>query len=709
MHSYKWFLRSFLLTTVVLALVLTYSTHTNSYAQDSNSAQIIRVNTDKFPEIEIVVSILDTSGRPLPGLTSKDFSAFEDDKGLTLKSVTSITEENIPLSIVLVIDTSRSMVGFPLDSAKLAASNFIDQVRDIDELSLITFNSTAIEVQAPTKDKTALKDKVKNLKATGQTALYDAIAQAVKTAQTGTAQRRAIVLLTDGAEYGNLSKTGRNEAYQLADKAGIPIFAIGLGFGVDEPYLSAVAKNTGGAYYRSPKPEDLAKVYTGIGTLLRSLYVLTFDTSSPADGSTHQIRVEAKGGSAQFSARYPAPIPVIKFGDFDSTTPMQKPTTVTPQIAADNKITGYDYQIDGKSVAKADGDVKPLTIDPMTLTPGKHNLKLAVTDDKGHIGEGAVDFQVAGLPPEFTIDGLKNGETLNTNRAVTLTVGASQTPVSTAAFDIDGVVISTLQQAPYTAAIDVLSLAPGNHKLTVQLKNTDATGTRTVDFVIPPGPRQSATANALRQATIHAQETLAAMPTNTPVPTHTATSKSTFTPIPSTNTVVPTSTSTQLSTKIPPTVTSTPVSSTNTPPPSDTPLPKASNTPIVAVVVSTDTPFPSSTPLPSATNSPVPPTVTSTPVPPSNTPLPTNTATVPPPTATNTALPTNTATPPPSFTPSPTSTATVTPSATPIPTLNTIVNFASSPLGVVCGGIILLLLIVLTILLGGRGNRRRTQ
>ncbi|MCC7448616.1 MAG: VWA domain-containing protein [Anaerolineae bacterium] len=696
------------------------------------------MNTSNHPRIEITVSVVDPVGRPLAGLTANDFGVFEDNKQQQIKSITSITDENIPLGIVLVMDTSRSMFGDPLAKTKAAATAFVDQVRETDELALVAFDSTVREIQPMTKDRALIKQKINGLRAQNQTALYDAIAQAVKTAQTSTAKRRVIVLLTDGNEFGRISKIGGKDAYMLADQAGIPILSIGLGFEVDRAYLQEASQRTGGSFYLSPGPQDLAKVYTNIATYLRSMYVIVIDTSLPADGTNHTIRVDfRKGndtGSTEFTARYPAPIPVIRLSGLPDT-PIDKPVTVTASVTADNNLVSSEYQIDGQSLGTAEGEPKPLTIDPIKLLPGKHTLTLLVTDDKNHVGKAAQDFEIAALPPQFTIEGLKPGETIDADRTVTINVGESQTPPGTATFDIDGAALAAPPKAPYTATIKVLSLTPGKHQLNVMLANKDSIGKQTVEFTVSPGPRLTATNNANRTATQYRAETLTAMPTNTPMPTftptftatwtpsrtptHTATHTLTYTPsatrtytpsktftstptnlptntatytpspVPSdtpSQTAVPSATNTSLPTTIAPTSTATSVPPTNTA--TSTPLPPTpttTDTPRPVVVVPTDTSVP---PTNTATSTPLPPTATNTPVPPTNTatntpvpPTSTATSTPVPPTATNTPVPpTNTATNTPV---PPTSTATSTPvpptaTNTPVPPTPTATNTATS-------------------------------
>ncbi len=724
MKPFKW------LALILILGVSALSIYTGSRAQESQQIQILSINTKNFPRIEITVSVQDASGRPVAGIQQGDFSVLEDGKPVTSTSMTSITDESIPLGIVLVIDTSRSMDEAPLAKAKAAAIAFVDKVREIDELALVSFNSTASEIQAMTKDRALIKDKINSLVSGGQTALYDAIAQAVKTAQTSTAKRRVIVLLTDGNEYGNLSKTKRDEAYQLADKTGIPVFTIGLGYDVDRTYLEEVAVKTGGAFYASPKPEDLAGVYTSIATLFRSLYVITFDTSQPSNGGTHRIRVVfnkgGKTGVAELSNRYPAPIPVVTLTGIDPNTPLDKPATATPEVIADNKLVSYDYQIDSKSVSSADGEPKPLVVNPIKLTPGPHTLVLSVRDDKGHVGQGTLDFKVAPLPPEFTIEGIKAGETISADRTVTLNVTDSQTPPRSAAFDIDGASVGTTNTSPYSVKIDVLSLTPGKHTLTVQLSNADATGKKSVDFTVSPGPRQTATASAIRLATLHAAQTLTALPTrtptptatrtptNTPSPTRTPTATSTFTPtrtLTATNTPSPTNTATNTLQPIN-TITSTPLPSrTNTTVPATA---TSTETPKAVAQLPTFTPLPTETPTPTitatATNTPIPsPTATRTPSI-TNTPQPTatrtNTATA---TITNTptASATITLTPTETDTPVPTSTATPTLTPTPTSPLGGLGNLTNNPAVLLCAGLLIIVVIILMVLTGARRSPRR--
>src|SRR5260221_8615708 len=92
--------------TLLAAPAASYSQGTAQANQDNDPVQIVRINTENHPQIEIVVGALGPTGKPLIGLTANDFTVYEDGKQVLLQSAVFITDANIPLVSVLVIDTS---------------------------------------------------------------------------------------------------------------------------------------------------------------------------------------------------------------------------------------------------------------------------------------------------------------------------------------------------------------------------------------------------------------------------------------------------------------------------------------------------------------------------------------------------------------------------------------------------------------------------
>src|SRR5215831_264583 len=111
-------------------LIALFAAYTFSHAQGNNPSDplgIVRVNTKNHPHIEVVVSALDTTGRPLSGLTKDNFVITEDGKQIPVTGTQGITDESIPYAAILLMDTSRSMTDDPLAKTKAAAIAFVNQ------------------------------------------------------------------------------------------------------------------------------------------------------------------------------------------------------------------------------------------------------------------------------------------------------------------------------------------------------------------------------------------------------------------------------------------------------------------------------------------------------------------------------------------------------------------------------------------------------
>ena len=112
------------------------------------------------------------------------------------------TVQRVPtssLEIMLVVDTSGSMVGAPIAAARAAATEFLTVLPPDARVGVVAFGSQPSLVAGPTTDRAALASGVAQLTAAGETALYDAITFA-SSQFTADARDRAIVLLSDGGD-----------------------------------------------------------------------------------------------------------------------------------------------------------------------------------------------------------------------------------------------------------------------------------------------------------------------------------------------------------------------------------------------------------------------------------------------------------------------------------------------------------------------------
>jgi Ca-activated chloride channel family protein len=172
-----------------------------------------------------------------------------------------------------------------LDVVKRVAGEFIER-RDGDRIGLILFGTRAY-LQAPlTFDRptvrTLLEESVIGL-AGEQTAIGDAIGLGVKRLRERPAENRVLIVLTDGAN--TAGEVHPMDAARYAAKLGLKIYTIGVGADVammrrlygsvrvnpsadlDEPTLSAIARATGGRYFRARQTDELVEIYRTLDEL----------------------------------------------------------------------------------------------------------------------------------------------------------------------------------------------------------------------------------------------------------------------------------------------------------------------------------------------------------------------------------------------------------------------------------------------------------
>ena len=207
-------------------------------------------------------------------------------------------------TVVLVVDTSRSMLARDitpsrLEAAKAAASTFLDRVPDRLRVGLVTFAGDATVAAVPTHDRVLLHRSVDAIdpfqSGGGGTAIGDALARSVELARdslrdtgglpTGgeTPDENAgvtILFLSDGRQYRGILPPEAGAA--LAKQAGIPVFTVALGtddpdeqdnvFGFaqspDRETLRAIARTTGGEYFAARSAQALSSAYDDLGSRL---------------------------------------------------------------------------------------------------------------------------------------------------------------------------------------------------------------------------------------------------------------------------------------------------------------------------------------------------------------------------------------------------------------------------------------------------------
>jgi len=274
--------------------LLVFVSLSSSSSQDQGRYQF-RVTVDL---ISLNVTVTDNRDRFVTDLLQEDFSIYED--GIT-QDVSIFSREDLPIRMVLLIDTSASMDD-KMSFAQSAAVNFVQEMKDDDLTEVVEFGSKPHVLQPFTADLEKLTRAIRMTQAGGTTQLYNALYISLKglSRRRQDIRRQAIVVLSDGEDTSSLVTFER--VMELAKETDVTIYTISLrrqggrrsrAFSEAEFVLKKLAEETGGQWFFPEQIEELTDVYARIATELKNQYNIGYVSNNPKrDGSWRRVVVQ---------------------------------------------------------------------------------------------------------------------------------------------------------------------------------------------------------------------------------------------------------------------------------------------------------------------------------------------------------------------------------------------------------------------------------
>lgn len=236
----------------------------------------LRVRLAALPWLRLNATVLDDTGKPLsPALVQSGSGQVALRSLPRLPQPRWVRVEMPNASLSLVIDTSGSMGGREKD-VRSAVQEFVQGVSATEEIEAYKFSTKVIPLTPFTNDKKKLAAIPKQISMTGNTALYQALLQAMKSL-SGRAGSQAILLLSDGMntvpgpDFAELCRRLREQP--------VPIYVVGVGWDLYEfdaasgntcfDLLRNLTLLTGGRFYFAPTSEQLGGLYRQIADEMR--------------------------------------------------------------------------------------------------------------------------------------------------------------------------------------------------------------------------------------------------------------------------------------------------------------------------------------------------------------------------------------------------------------------------------------------------------
>lgn len=289
----------------VLIPILSLTIAAGVWAQDASTLSV-NVNV-----VTLLTTVHDRDGRIVKNLTPDDFVLEED--GVPQKIRYFSQESDLPLTIGLLVDTSRSQEGV-LQKESQASYKFLDQVLrpDQDQAFVAHFDTRVEVLQGLTSSHSELAAALGQLSIPDEVAtlLYSAVRESSHDIMKKQQGRKALILLTDGVAYKDHTSIGT--AIEFAQGADSIIYTIRFSdpVGFRGPVRTAImasfkergkqglermAKETGGAAYEVSKDQSIEQIYSQIEDALRTQYSIGYTPPRTApDGKYHKIKLITK-------------------------------------------------------------------------------------------------------------------------------------------------------------------------------------------------------------------------------------------------------------------------------------------------------------------------------------------------------------------------------------------------------------------------------
>jgi Ca-activated chloride channel family protein len=262
-------------------------------SNDDAGVFVFRKDVD---EVMLHASVIDDKQHIVTTLDRSAFTVFEDGKPQT---IVSFHQEDIPVSMGILIDNSGSMRE-KRSKVNAAALNLVRASNPRDEVFVVNFNDEYYLDQDFTNDLMKLKEALEKIDARGGTSLFDAVvASADHLKLHARLEKKVLFVVTDGEDTAS-SETLEQAVKHLQEENGPSVYAIGILGDEEHPKrarkaLEIIAQHTGGIAFFPKTLDEVDEISKSVARDIRNQYAIGYKPTNPREaGKFRTVRVEAK-------------------------------------------------------------------------------------------------------------------------------------------------------------------------------------------------------------------------------------------------------------------------------------------------------------------------------------------------------------------------------------------------------------------------------
>ena len=234
------------------------------------------------------------------------------------QQIVTFGKGELPLTAVLLLDTSESMQGERLEEVKRGATAFLQGMKPLDEAAVLMFSDRLLQATPFSEDKSVLARSLTKAQAAGGTAVNDFLYMALKMLEPRLG-RRVVILLSDGSDVHSVvpmadvlwkTHTGQAMIYWIQLEGGEKHHSYASAWRNakenDKEYdtLEKAVVESGGRIQRIDKISELEGAFRGILQELREQYVIGYYPNDvKKDGRWHDIRVDVERSGVRVRTR----------------------------------------------------------------------------------------------------------------------------------------------------------------------------------------------------------------------------------------------------------------------------------------------------------------------------------------------------------------------------------------------------------------------